>query len=104
MSNPVLEVQEICKIFPGVVANQDVSLSLNSGEILALLGENGAGKSTLMNIIYGLYQPSSGKSLSGKILKDAFPKGCHWSWDWNGPSAFSTGPGHDCCRKRDARK
>ena len=57
MSNPVLEVQEICKIFPGVVANQDVSLCLNSGEILSLLGENGAGKSTLMNIIYGLYQP-----------------------------------------------
>ena len=37
MSNPVLEVQEICKIFPGVVANQDVSLSLHSGEILACL-------------------------------------------------------------------
>ena len=39
MSKPMLEVQEISKIFPGVVANQDVSLSLNSGEILALLGE-----------------------------------------------------------------
>ena len=63
MSNPVLEVQEICKIFPGVVANQDVSLSLNSGEILALLGENGAGKSTLMNIIYGFISLHQGKSL-----------------------------------------
>ena len=60
MSNPVLEVQEICKIFPGVVANQDVSLSLHSGEILALLGENGAGKSTLFNLIAGNLNPESG--------------------------------------------
>ena len=75
MSNPVLEVQEICKIFPGVVANQDVSLSLHSGEILALLGENGAGKSTLMNIIYGLYQPSSGEILvRGKSSKMRSPR------------------------------
>ena len=75
MSNPVLEVQEICKIFPGVVANQDVSLSLHSGEILALLGENGAGKSTLMNIIYGLYQPSSGEILvRGKASKIRSPR------------------------------
>ena len=60
MSKPVLEVQEISKIFPGVVANHDVSLSLHSGEILALLGENGAGKSTLMNIIGCLDTPSGG--------------------------------------------
>ena len=75
MSKPVLEVQEICKIFPGVVANEDVSLSLNSEEILALLGENGAGKSTLMNIIYGLYQPSSGEILvRGKSSKMRSPR------------------------------
>ncbi|MEC7193713.1 MAG: ATP-binding cassette domain-containing protein, partial [SAR324 cluster bacterium] len=48
----VLEARQISKYFPGVVANEDVNLSLNPGEILALLGENGAGKSTLMNIIY----------------------------------------------------
>ena len=59
----VLEARQISKYFPGVVANEDVNLSLNSGEILALLGENGAGKSTLMNIIYGLYQPSAGEIL-----------------------------------------
>ncbi len=58
---PVLEIRNISKHFPGVIANQDIDLKLFDGEILALLGENGAGKSTLMNIIYGLYQPTSGE-------------------------------------------
>ena len=62
-TTPVLEVRNITKKFPGVIANQDVSISLMPGEILALLGENGAGKSTLMNIIYGLYHPTSGEIL-----------------------------------------
>lgn len=60
---PVLEIRSISKHFPGVIANDDVNLTLHQGEILALLGENGAGKSTLMNIIYGLYQPTSGEIL-----------------------------------------
>jgi general nucleoside transport system ATP-binding protein len=60
---PVLEVRNITKLFPGVVANENISLKLHRGEILALLGENGAGKSTLMNIIYGLYQPTTGEIL-----------------------------------------
>ncbi|MEZ4736106.1 MAG: ABC transporter ATP-binding protein [Caldilineaceae bacterium] len=60
-TTPVLEIRDISKHFPGVIANQDVSLKLYPGEILALLGENGAGKSTLMNVIYGLYQPTSGE-------------------------------------------
>ena len=75
MNTPVLEVQQISKFFPEVVANRDVNLKLQSGEILALLGENGAGKSTLMNIIYGLYQPSSGEILvRGKEVRMRSPQ------------------------------
>ncbi len=60
-TTPVLEIRNISKHFPGVIANQEINLKLYDGEILALLGENGAGKSTLMNIIYGLYQPTAGE-------------------------------------------
>ncbi len=59
----VLEIRNISKHFPGVIANDAVNLTLHRGEILALLGENGAGKSTLMNIIYGLYKPTAGTIL-----------------------------------------
>ncbi len=60
---PILELRDITKVFPGVVANDRVSLSLDRGEIVALLGENGAGKSTLMNIAYGLLAPDGGEML-----------------------------------------
>ncbi|MCR4425304.1 MAG: ABC transporter ATP-binding protein [Firmicutes bacterium] len=58
--SPVLAMVGITKQFPGVLANDNVSLSLERGEIHALLGENGAGKTTLMKILYGLYQADSG--------------------------------------------
>ncbi|MDO4479041.1 MAG: ABC transporter ATP-binding protein [Lachnospiraceae bacterium] len=63
MAVPVVELQHVTKCFAKVVANKDVSLSVNEGEVVALLGENGAGKSTIMKILYGLYGLDEGKIL-----------------------------------------
>jgi len=58
-----IELKNITKRFPGVLANNDVNMIFNSGEIHTLLGENGAGKSTLMRILYGMYRPDAGEIL-----------------------------------------
>ena len=59
----IVEMKHITKRFPGIVANDDVSISIRRGEIFALLGENGAGKSTLMSMLFGMYEPDEGEIL-----------------------------------------
>jgi simple sugar transport system ATP-binding protein len=67
-----IEMRNITKRFPGVLANCDVTLQFRAGEVHALLGENGAGKSTLMRQLYGMYQPDG-----GQILLDGVPHVFH---------------------------
>lgn len=77
----VIEMLGIRKEFPGIVANDDISLRVEEGEIHAILGENGAGKSTLMSILFGLYKPDKGiikvrgKEVSIKSPNDAYDLG-----------------------------
>jgi ABC-type uncharacterized transport system ATPase subunit len=66
----VLELRHITKRFPGVLANDDVSIAVSRGEVLSLLGENGAGKSTLMNVAYGLLAADSGEILVDGAVVD----------------------------------
>ncbi|MBB3810305.1 ABC transporter ATP-binding protein [Pseudochelatococcus contaminans] len=73
-SRPILKLSRITKRFGAVIANDDVSISLAQGEILALLGENGAGKTTLMNILFGHYAPDEGTvSVDGALLPPGQP-------------------------------
>ncbi len=66
----VIEMNHITKEFPGIKANDDITLQLKKGEIHALLGENGAGKSTLMSVLFGLYQPEKGEiRKNGEVVR-----------------------------------
>lgn len=72
---PAVQLRAITKRFPGVVANDDISLSFHPGEIHALLGENGAGKSTLMGILAGMIQPDAGEvEVRGRAVRIASPR------------------------------
>ena len=72
---PIVELRNITMDFPGVRANDDVSLSIRKGEIFALVGENGAGKSTLMNILYGILTPTMGTvAIKGKKVTSFSPR------------------------------
>jgi simple sugar transport system ATP-binding protein len=71
----VVRLSGISKFFPGVVANDGVSLDLRRGEIHALLGENGAGKTTVMNVLYGMYEPDAGTiEIEGQRVRIASPR------------------------------
>ena len=70
----IIEMLHITKEFPGIIANDDITLQLRRGEIHALLGENGAGKSTLMSVLFGLYQPEKGEiRKNGQVVKISDP-------------------------------
>ena len=69
-TNYAIEMLNITKKFPGIIANDNITLQLKKGEIHALLGENGAGKSTLMSVLFGLYQPEEGViKKDGKVVE-----------------------------------
>ena len=61
MDEYIVEMRHITKRFPGIIANDDVSIGIRKGEVFALLGENGAGKSTLMSMLFGMYTPDMGE-------------------------------------------
>lgn len=71
----IVELIGISKQFPGVLANDDISLEIREGEIFAILGENGAGKTTLMNILFGLYKPDAGEMrIRGEKVEFSSPR------------------------------
>ena len=75
MQENAVEFRHISMEFPGVLANDDISLTIRKGEVFALVGENGAGKTTLMNILYGIHEPTNGEVfIRGKKVEHFAPK------------------------------
>ena len=71
----IIEMKHITKRFPGIIANDDVTLQIKKGEIYALLGENGAGKSTIMSVLFGMYEPDEGEIyIRGKKVNITSPR------------------------------
>ena len=74
MSVPAIELIGITKRFPGVIANDNINLSVEQGEVHAICGENGAGKSTLMKILYGMQRADEGEMrVAGKTVEFSSP-------------------------------
>ena len=93
MAEYAIEMLNITKRFPGIIANDSITLQLKKGEIHALLGENGAGKSTLMSVLFGLYQPEEGEiHKDGKRVTinigNQRSKRCQCAGNRDGSSAF----------------
>ena len=87
--NTNLKISNVSKIYPGCIANDNISLEFKSGKIYALLGENGAGKSTLVKIHSGVIIPDKGEIfLNNKILKLKSPIDANKKKNWYGISAF----------------
>ena len=102
-----LELKDITKRFPGVLANDRISISADRGEVLGLLGENGAGKSTLMNILSGLYRPDCGRDPHRRVAAHASrtrarrsTPGSGWSTSTSSWSRSSTSS-RPCARSRE---
>ncbi len=88
-----VKLDQICKNFGKLQANQDITLTIPGGTIQGILGENGAGKSTLMKILSGYIQADRGEIyLDGKPVTHPFPGRCHPPWGWHvasGSAGFS---------------